>query len=497
MYKNQYFITNAKCTTACKEVTLLHETGLDIYHHESLNVSTAKAGTTTVIVLGHIINPFYPSETDDDITRTLAWSCATMDSLFKELSQLSGRFVVLYKNEDGFIAVNDACALKQLYYGFRGEDIILTSSPKMFLDFYGTDLEISEEKKELIGLDNYLSNECLWFGDSCIDNRLRKVLSNHYLDITNKKTGRVPFYFEGFPTEQRTLEYAAAMLQGSIQAAAKRYRVIQPLTCGCDSRVLLSAAKQCKDDITFYVFDLSNGDERHPDVWVPRKLSEKLDLNFQLIQLEDIKEEFLALYEKEHVLPQVWPKIAQYQYLYEHQSLPNTVRVSGVGGGIIKCFYGYTDNANVHVNMLMHFSGYEGKSRLVNREIASWLPGARHYAEQYGIGLLDLFHWEQKTANWGAFYAFEQDIAIDEFSPFYNRNFLLSVLKISPRRRCKPKCAFFRDLIKYLWEDTLFVPISPDSSFRDLRWIFKNNSVLDYYKFRTKSAVRALLGKTS
>ena len=61
MYKNQYYITNAESKAVCEEINLFHGMGLNIYHHEALNVSTAKAGENEVIVVGHIINPFSPA----------------------------------------------------------------------------------------------------------------------------------------------------------------------------------------------------------------------------------------------------------------------------------------------------------------------------------------------------------------------------------------------------------------------------------------------------
>ena len=89
--------------------------------------------------------------------------------------------------------------------------------------------------------------------------------------------------------------------------------------------------------------------------------------------------------------------------------------------------------------------------------------------------------------------AFEQDIAIDEFCPFYNKNLLLGILRINPKKRVNPKSEFFYNLIKYLWEDTLSEPINPSSSIRNLRWIIKNNAVLDYYKFKVKRSINSLL----
>ena len=492
MYKNQYYITNLKLADPYG-LKIISFSNLNVYFHPSLNISIAKKDSTEILLLGYIINPFKSLETNNNIIKYLAETCSSKESLFKILQSLSGRYVLLYKNKDDFIALNDVCALKQLYYGFVDKHIVLTSSPRMFVDFYGGDLQISEQIKEVIDLEEYLDNECTLFGDKCIDNRLLMVLSNHFLNIKNKKVNRMPIYFDEFPNERAALEHAATVLQGSISAMTSRHQVLQMLTAGWESRSLLAASKQVRDRIKYFVFDLSNGNPRHPDVWVPRKLSEKLGLNFKIEIPEELNEEFLTLFRREHILPKIWSRVAELQYFYNHYSDQNFIRISGVGGGMVKSFYGYASNDKVHTDMLYHFSGYAGKSEFVKREIESWIVDARKYADEYKLPLLDLFHWEQKTPHWGALYAFEQDIAIDEFCPFYNKNLLLSILKINPKKRVNPKPDFFYNLIKYLWEDTLSEPINPSSSIRNLRWIIKNNAVLDYYKFKVKRSINSLL----
>ena len=492
MYKNQYFISNFKLANyyGLKMATF---SNLYIYSHPSLNISTERGLFSEVLLLGYIIDPLKPEENNDDIVKNLAETCNSKESLFKRLQSLSGRYVLLYKNESDFIALNDVCALKQLYYGFIDEHIILTSSPRMFLDLYGGDLQICEPIKELIDLKEYLDNECTLFGDKCIDNRLSILLPNHFLNIVNRRIRRIPIYFDEYPNERDVLEHAATVLQGSISAMTNRHQVLQMLTAGWESRSLLAASKQVRDRIKYFVFDLSKGNTRHPDVWVPRKLSEKLGLSFKIEIPEELNEEFLTLFRREHILPKIWSRVAEVQYFYNHYSDQNFIRISGVGGGMVKSFYGYASNDKVHTDMLYHFSGYAGKSEFVKREIESWLVDARKYADEYNLPLLDLFHWEQKTPRWGALEAFEQDIAIDEFCPFYNKNLLLGILRINPKKRVNPKSEFFYNLIKYLWEDTLSEPINPSSSIRNLRWIIKNNAVLDYYKFKVKRSINSLL----
>jgi len=482
MFKNQYLITNKKLSNSY-ELQSIFFNNLYVYLHPSLNISTSKNQSTVILLLGYIIDPFNAQKGNDDIVNFLVERCDTKEALFNELQSLSGRFILLYKNDSDFIALSDVCALKQLYYGFQDQDIFLTSSPKMFLSLYGIELKISSLKQNFINLNEYKLSEFEWYGDKCIDDRLMKLLPNHFLDIQKKKVLRIPIFFKNILNERDTIEYASSILQGSINAITQRYNVIQPLTAGWDSRLLLAASKKFIDKIQFYIFDHWKDNSHHADIRIPKKLSSNLGLNFQVLQPEKLNKNFLANYRREHIFSNILPKTSDIQYHYYNHSDRNIIRVNGVGGGIIKCFFGYTKH-KITPKILISLSGYSGKSEYINHEIHAWFNDAKKYAEEYRIPLLDLFHWEQKTAHWAASYAFEQDIAIEEFCPLYNKNFLLSVLRINPKKRSNPNCLFFRRLINYLWDDALAEPINPAGFLKYLRKLVKRNAMVKYYKSR-------------
>lgn len=488
MYRNQYYITNLELADPC-ELKKISFNNLNVYFHPSLNMSMAKKDSREIILLGYIINPFKPLETNDDIVKDLTDRCFSAELLLKELQSLSGRFVLLYKNESDFIALNDASALKQLYYGFIDKDIILTSSPRMFLDFYGGNLEISDTKQDFINLKEYELNDHAWFCDKCIDNRLMKILSNHFLDIVSKRVRRTPIYFDKLVNESDIIEYASTILTGNMAAITRRYQVIQPLTAGWDSRSLLAASKEYLKDIQFYVIDFSSDDNLLPDVWIPQRLSKKFGLNLQVIKLKAPSNEFLTIFQREQVFPRL-TYAAETEYLYNNFSDSNTVRVNGIAGATPKVIYGYTTYLNIDANKLHHFTHYLGKSEFVKDELRHWIHDAKKYSKEYGIPLLDLLHWEHKVANWGALCVFEQDIAIENFSPHANRNLLISMLRINPKKRAKPQCLLLRNIIESLWEETLSEPVNPVGLIKNIRRNIIKHAFIRYYGLRVRSALQ-------
>ena len=483
VYKNQYLITN-KNLSCSHDLKIGFFHNLNVYSHPSLNLSTAKSQRSEILLLGYIINPLRPEEDNDTIVSNLSNVCSTIDSLFKEVQQFSGRYVLLYKNDSHFIAVGDACSLRQRYYAFFEDNIVLTSSPKMYLDLFGYDAEISQSKKAFINLKEYEKTAHAWFGDKCIDDRLMKVLPNHFIDIANKRVSRTPIYYKELVGDQDVLEFSSAILMGTFDAIIRRYRIIQPLTAGWDTRTLLAACKNVKDKIQFYVCagpELSDG---HPDIVVPLRLSKRLGLNFQVLRVEELKREFLDVYTREHIFPRIAYNTNYIQYHYYNDRQDNIINVTGSVAEVFRCFYGYT-NCKINEKMLLCFSGYFNKSDYVKEEIANWLDGVKEFSEQFEIPILDLFYWEQRMGNWGALYPSEQDIAIEEFSPFNNKDMLLSILRINRRKRASPNFSFIYKLIEILWKEATVEPIDPGDMF--IKKLIKRYSMLRYYSLKAIS----------
>jgi hypothetical protein len=462
--------------------------GLRIYAHPTLNVSIATRPRTSIALLGYIIDPLHPDRTNDDIVGALADTCGTQEALFQEIEPFSGRYVLLYQNPSSFVVTGDACHLRQMYFGFLEGNLVLTSSPKLFLTFFHSDLRISREKDEFIHLPAYTDQEGAWYGDQSMDDRLGKLLPNHYLDLSHREVRRTPFSSgHEHTSEDQAIEYASALLKGTYSALSQRYRLMQPITAGWDSRILLSAGRDCKDQMQFYVFAFSSPDEA--DVWVPRNLSRRLGVDFTVIEPGALREEFLSQYRQEHILPRILPKTAQIQYHYDSHYDPDVINVNGNGAEIARCFYGYTKR-RVSLDMLLLFSGYGRKVRFIEQELEKWYPPACRYAADAEIPLLDLFYWEQRMGHWGALFPFEQDIAVEEISPFNNRSLLCTLLRVQPQRRKAPNYLFFRKLAQHLWTDALSEKVNPDAGY--VKELIKGSSTMRYFVLRSSRTVKAV-----
>jgi hypothetical protein len=497
MFKNQFLVTNKNLNLSNHHLDVIKYENINIYYHRTLNVLSICDENCFFILLGYIVNPYKYKQTNNEIVKEIALKCKDTNSLIKKLQSYSGRFVIIFKDKTNFVAINDACCQKQLFYYFKQKQFILTSSEKMFHFLFNCKLQMSIQKKDLIKSENFRKNEFEWYGEKGFDDRLKRILPNHYLDIKKKIVKRTPIFDNNIHGDKEIIEYVGFILKENIKAISNRYNIIQSLTAGWDSRALLAASKDCNENIKYFVADYSNvnKDEMYfnkNDIYIPKRISKKLQINFEIIPYSNLDINFLKAYKKEHVIPRILPKTSEIQHHYFKYNNKNTVRISGIGGDLCRCKNGYT-KTKIDLRHLLFFTGYQDTNDYVNDEIKDWLINARTFSEENEIFILDLFHWEQRLGNWGALYPFEQDIAIEEFCPFNNKNLILNLFKVSHRKRSAPNYFFFKKLIKSLWEETLVEPINPGGILKYYRRCIKRNSKCLYYKGKTSKLIKSML----
>ena len=491
MFRNQYLIVTDKIKSDFQAISSTYFNGLHVYAQSPTNTSVAKHLETEIFLIGYIIDPENPEDGNAEIINHIVQKCLTQELFFQKIQTLSGRYVLIYKNQESFVVTGDACNLRQIYYNFSNNYTVLTSSVQMFLDYYEYEAEISQLKKDFINTAIYKQQNSAWYGNKSIDDRLYKLLPNHYLDLNNKQVKRIPLYSpEQLSSEDDIIDFVSMMLKGTFASLVKRYRLRQALTAGLDSRVLLAASKELTEKIQFYVFHHNDNPPYPPDVWVSQALAQKFKLNYASIKPDELRDEFLNEYKKEHVVPRMLTKTTHIQYFEDlYGNDPNVINVNGNVLETARCYYGYT-NKEISLDMLFFYTGHQvSNNTFVRQELAEWLKDARKYSKEYGIPVLDLLYWEQRMGNWGALQPFEKDMAIEEVSPFNNRTIITSLLKIKASRRASPDYLFFRKLLQHLWSETLSEPINPYNNklkgfIKTLRGRIKRNALLKYYLYQ-------------
>ncbi len=461
MFTNQYIVTLRDAEPRCDlpDFASFDFADLRIHAHARLKVTIVATESTQVALLGYIIDPRRPDDSDETIVQRLAATSASPEELHENIECTTGRYVLLFKTAGAFIVTGDAFHFRHIYHAAPDHEFAMTSSPRLFLSFFGYELQLSEAKKALLQLPEYLDHEHHWYGDESMDDRLLKLLPNHLLDLGTREVRRVPFSpLERADDEAKVIDQASAILRDTYAALARRYRLIQPLTAGWDSRLLLAASRDLSGRIDYFVFDRSSG--RNDDVRVPTALSERLGLQFTVVEPVPPTEEFLERYKAEHVMPRILPKTANIYYHSLQRYDANVVNVNGNGGEVVRCRYGWSRRPP-SLDLVCECTPYGTRSPYVCEVMKRWYAEALACENELGLRVLDLFLWEQRMGHWGAQYPFEQDIVVEEMSPFNNRGLLLTLLSVDGKKRKAPPYTFYRRLIADLWPEAMSEPINP------------------------------------
>lgn len=460
MFDNQYIITNTTLNAPSPDMACAEFSGVFVYTHARLKCTIANGSLANVLILGIAVNPFNPNETESDIAHRIADTCQNKVAFFEAASELTGRYVVVYASDDAMVMVGDPCHLRQMFYGQLDQNIVVTSSIKLFLTSFGLTQQTSVEKQEFMNSSLYKSKYGLWYGDQTPDDRLSRLLANHYLDMRTTLPQRLPVaYIMPANNEAEIIEYSKNILEGTFDALSKQYKLMLAITAGIDSRALLAASRKYTDKINYYILHDVGTDPS--DISVSTAITEKLGVTFSVIPVSPLRQDFIERFSNEYVDPIVQPGLVHTQYYYDQKYGTDTINVNGIATEIIRCFYGATKSTPT-VDMLLQFSKYGDRIPYVRKEIEKWYEGAKEYAAAMNISLLDLFYWEQRIGIWGAMYRTEQDVAFEEIAPFNNRKLLLAITRVKIAERNFPNFKFFLRLIENMWKETLSEPINPN-----------------------------------
>lgn len=449
-----------------------------IFAGSTLQVNQATSDTVSILLIGYAVHHEFNYFSNEELLSWLLLNGQNVEDLIRLLQDCGGRYIALIEDKERTIAVTDCCAMRQLYWSSDGGNLLLSSSARLILDALGLKPEIDNKTSQLMNNPNFLAAEHVWYGDKWFDPRINKVVANHYLNMKTVTTERMNYYYNGPTSYDDILTYAAKVLSGLIKSIHSRYNIIQALTAGFDSRLLLSASKSHCDSTRYYIFDSNYDLNRSPDVKVATGLSKKLGLNFEVILPSRLRDDFLSVYRTKCYFPRILYNTAHIQWHYDFNRDRQLININGNCGEIARFFYQNKVGMGDEVGHLIKLAGF---NQFFAPQARTWFSKSIEYCRTNNINVYDLFYWEQRMGNWGAMYRFEQDIAIDEFTPYNHKKLLLALLHVDLKYRKGPQYTLFRDLISQLWPETMSLPFNPIVGLQ--------------IKSRAKKVVKIMLGK--
>lgn len=437
---------------------------LNLYAHPELDVSqyTLSDKSITITLIGFMIDPYYPLRNNYEILEKISQNVSSFEQVQKQTFHLSGRWAIIYNSKDETKVFHDPCGMRQVFYTQVNNKIHCGSQPSILNEVLKLEIDNDPMLIDFLKSDQFKLSESAWIGDGSIYKDVKHLLPNHYLDIRNKQVKR--FWVSEEIASHNNLDYVATevarLLKGSIESLNGRYKTMLAVTAGWDSRVLLAASKDVKDKTNYYVSTHNVLKPAHMDIEIPRKLSNKLDLNLETIDnISILENDFIEILKNNVTQARLLPKTLTIQYiLYNIDN--NYVNINGNGSEIARSFYGDIDNNIVDTKYITNLLGYKNCT-YVEQSIEQWLISAKDFLKDSIFSLMDLFYWEQRMGNWGTMYQAEQDIAIEEFSPFNNRKVLMLLMSVDKKYRKQPDYIVYKEIINILWKEALSEPINP------------------------------------
>ncbi len=91
-----------------------------------------------------------------------------------------------------------------------------------------------------------------------------------------------------------------------------------------------------------------------------------------------------------------------------------------------------------------------------------WLENNNGIFKQYGFRSLDMLYWKENCGNWVSKLKTESRFMGHEiYSPFYSRDFLLTIYGLPKKYRRKQNPIVYKKMIKLLWPEVLAYPVNP------------------------------------
>lgn len=455
--------------------------------HKDLMHTQIVKNNITLTLLGFLINPCHVQSTDEENLDEILENAKSFQDVLENTYIYSGRWIIIYNDPSETKIFHDPCGLRQIFYYKKSDKSIWCGSqPNLIADLLQLDRDLDKDLLEYIQSEYYEKQQRAWFGEGTIYKDVKHLLPNNYLDLKSGERKRYWIDKESNTTLESAVETAGKILKGSLSAINHRGEIMIAVTAGWDSRVLLAASKDVSKDCLYYISTMNCLKAKHNDINIPDRLLTLLGLKLHILDnLAPLTEDFKSLLKRNVARANILPKTLTIQYHYHYSQ--NKININGNGGEIARCTYGVNHPKKIDGKYIAAITGYPSQSYVISC-LNRWLKESKEFAELHNLDIIDLFYWEQRMGNWHAKYQAEQDIAIEEFSPYNNRKLLMTLLKISPEHRKSSNYNLYQLLISKLWPETFEVPINPLNAGEKIKMVI-SDIIPPHIKIRIKSFI--------
>jgi len=468
LYRRQYFLGPRPVELPGNWKTVQIAKDYILSFQEDLSVTSVSSQNKSIHLLGYIIDSKNPFFDDEHILISIIDKSKTPDEVFENLVDKCGQFVVILIMGDTFRIFSDACGLRPVFYHRDNDNRIwCASQPHLIANNLG--LKINEYTRRQFQQLPLFQGEEYWYpGTLTLFDNIYHLLPNHYLDIISGKAHRYwPRKVLTSISMSECLPIVSEILSNIIEGASYRFNLAFAISCGLDSRTLFSTSRKVADKIKYFSFSSDNTDKLSPDADIPAKMLRDLRLEHHIISpLTDIDRELLQVFKKTIFTARqkkVMQALSFYNYFKEENK--EFLVISGDFSDITKrsrMRFPKTPKILINGSTLAAMARMPSAD-LAKKEFSKWLASTKKLTK-FNIDILDLMHWEQRMANWGAKTLWEHEIIHESLCPFTCRSYIEFMLRVPLKFRTNPDYKLHRAIIAYNWPEALNYDINPSGN---------------------------------
>lgn len=441
IHARQFFASSLLATPRGLTPVSLFDT-LRVNCHPALHWAEAKLDDRHLCLLGELIDPRAPTDTNAQVVSALLERCTTFDQFESEAARLGGRWVALLQIGGEARAYPDAGGTRSLYYLADTAGVHIGTQPGLFVEagLSSLDLETQTAFFAHEHADSYTLRLTPYRG-------VRQLVPNHYLDL---RTGEEVRFWprEDVPARdvEPTLELVMSLLGGTVAAIAHRGKTTSPLSAGFDSRTLLAVV--LKQGLMSQVAFARVSGHHLPfyDTITPRALSKHFGFPLQEARAGRDAPEISQVME-ENIVGVMWDPA--WHMFPGFAQIPTEFLLLGQLSEIGRVYYKKREGATSLTGVQIATMARYHENSLAAAQFQQWRDGMPPAALPY---LLDLLYWEQRIGNWASLIATVLDTFHNVIFPYNSREILVAMLGVDPTVRGKP----------YLFHQRLCALGSPD-----------------------------------
>lgn len=469
IFRRQFIITSKEKDLNKYWISERLNDNLHLYIHEDLGLTTSTLDKRKLYLLGYIIDPNNYNYDNEQILNRLLEKSNDFKTLVDQSLSLSGRWILIYKEDDNLYLFNDPSSLRQVYYS-KGEDILIGSNPNILNKFIKHDLRDDKEFKDYVSSNFFKVNEMEWYSDKSYYKNMRKLLPNHFLDIRKRKTKRFWISLDESSYDENIKRVGDILVDEFKAISLRDIGKIQSLTAGYDSRTIFAASIKASSNFSFFLSTMNILNKDSADIKFARSILKNYGKSLKIIdKLKELDDDFLKLYKNNIDHASILPKTLTIQHIFYLNK--DLIHITGNNSAVFKDYYDKsTASSGKEISKLI---GIPSNLVIFDKYFDEWINSVKEIVENDGIDMMKLFYWENRLSNWGVQYQQESDIANEEFAPFNNREIFIRLIYAS-KEKGKSEEDIFKDIIKYLEPNLLNYPFNPESGSQKLKSFIKS-----------------------